>query len=240
MPIGDKPDKPDKPDKSDSAKTSTGPSVRSGEHGAGQKEGFSQAERACSKDSRRADDDKRGAREQLDFIGELLSRSGIEKRQSTAGDSPGGAFEQEKKNPTERCSDWSSIDCWSEKVGQVVDATKRVAEYRSGSQAMARNYVQMRVENTKGNDKYFHCKGNCEATSVGPGGEQAALSISEFREETVDRTLDKLRGKTRVQSLADSAADKEANLFGRTIGRERDATRCAPACYDRFRYRRER
>nr|CRH04305.1 protein of unknown function [Candidatus Magnetococcus massalia] len=45
------------------------------------------------------------------------------------------------------------------------------------------NYQEMRADNTKnGADKFFHCKANCEATQHGPGGRQAAESLSHLRE----------------------------------------------------------
>ncbi|MCC6709936.1 MAG: hypothetical protein IT492_20460, partial [Gammaproteobacteria bacterium] len=43
-----------------------------------------------------------------------------------------------------------------------------------GFSDLIRNYSDMRRENRKGSDKYFHCKAHCEASRRGPGGEQAS------------------------------------------------------------------
>jgi RHS repeat-associated protein len=55
-------------------------------------------------------------------------------------------------------------------------------DFGAGTHDMKKNYQDMRDDNTKGADKYFHCKANCEAASNGPGGAAAAENISDFRE----------------------------------------------------------
>jgi hypothetical protein len=57
-----------------------------------------------------------------------------------------------------------------------------------------------------GQDAYFHCKANCQATQRGPGGKAAAQCMSDTRE-----SVDQLLGDSPI----DSAADQAANTIGR-------------------------
>ena len=59
-------------------------------------------------------------------------------------------------------------------------------------------------------DKYFHCRANCEAAQRGKGGEAAAACLSDAREKA-----DQLTGDPA------SAADQVANQFGRSQGAAR-------------------
>lgn len=72
----------------------------------------------------------------------------------------------------------------------------------------ANNYLDMRMSNWIGSDKYFHCKANCEATRKGPHGEAMACKISDEREAS-----DQARG---TSTLSDSLADQAANAIGRS------------------------
>lgn len=95
----------------------------------------------------------------------------------------------------------------------------------------SRNYGDMRDANTIGADKYFHCKANCEASSLGETGEAVARTISNGR-EIVDQ---RIKGDPKSASLA----DQRANLAGRSA-RQRiregssGAHQCTAAC-DHFR-----
>jgi len=94
-----------------------------------------------------------------------------------------------------------------------------------------RNYGDMRDANTIGADKYFHCKANCEASSLGETGEAVARTISNGR-EIVDQ---RIKGDPRSASLA----DQRANVAGRSAGRRireggSGAHQCTAAC-DHFR-----
>jgi hypothetical protein len=101
---------------------------------------------------------------------------------------------------------------------------------KAGS-SFSRNYADMRDANTIGADKYFHCKANCEASSLGDTGESVARTISNGR-EIVDQ---RLKGDPRSASLA----DQRANVAGRSAGRRiregrSEAHQCTAAC-DHFR-----
>ena len=72
---------------------------------------------------------------------------------------------------------------------------------------MLGNYIDMRFfANFKNQDKYFHCKANCEASKRGAGGKAAATIVSTTR-EGADMLL-------KGDSILDSAADCKANTVG--------------------------
>lgn len=90
-----------------------------------------------------------------------------------------------------------------------------------------RNYRDMKAANTHGGDKYFHCKANCEASSLGEAGTAVAQTISDGR-ESVQLLL-------KPHLAADSLADQKANAAGRKAGKRlRDAGsgpgQCRAAC----------
>ncbi|WP_329841938.1 RHS repeat-associated core domain-containing protein [Stenotrophomonas sepilia] len=94
-------------------------------------------------------------------------------------------------------------------------------EYRQGVQDFVRNYIDMRLANTKLQDKYFHCKANCEAAQRGQGGKAAACNMSNAREIFDQRV--------KGDSSAASAADQRANLFGRNNAGEGSCSEvCSP------------
>ena len=74
--------------------------------------------------------------------------------------------------------------------------------------AFQRNYFDMRTAWTKNADKYFHCKANCEATRMGPAGEQTAAALSDLREWS-DATF-------KGDSPQACRADQAANALGRS------------------------
>lgn len=86
---------------------------------------------------------------------------------------------------------------------------------------MLRNFLDMRQADWKFSDKYFHCKGSCEATRRGPAGEATAEAIGDAR-EWFDQ---KLKG----DAAWDSEEDQKANRTGRAVGRQSDQS-CGTAC----------
>jgi RHS repeat-associated protein len=87
--------------------------------------------------------------------------------------------------------------------------------------AFTRNYQDMRTANTIGADKYFHCKANCQASRLGPAGEQTAAGISDLREWS-DATL-------KGDSPQACRADQAANAVGRSEGLASSAA-CSAVC----------
>ena len=87
--------------------------------------------------------------------------------------------------------------------------------------AFSRNYQDMRSANTIGGDKYFHCKANCQASRMGPAGEQTAAGISDLREWS-DATL-------KGDSPQACRADQAANAVGRSQGLASSAA-CSAVC----------
>ncbi len=80
----------------------------------------------------------------------------------------------------------------------------------------------MKSANTKGADKFFHCKANCEATKLGPAGESEAKRISNIR-EIVDQNI-------KGDSADASAADQEANQAGRDGVNSNPDQSCSASC----------
>ena len=94
-------------------------------------------------------------------------------------------------------------------------------EYRQGVQDFVRNYIDMRLANTQLQDKYFHCKANCEAAQRGQGGKAAACNMSNAREIFDQRV--------KRDSSAASAEDQRANIFGRNGAGEGSCSEvCSP------------
>lgn len=87
--------------------------------------------------------------------------------------------------------------------------------------AFSRNYQDMRAANTIGGDKYFHCKANCEASRMGPAGEQTASAISDLREWS--------DAKFKGDSPQACRADQAANAIGRSQGLASSAA-CSAVC----------
>lgn len=79
----------------------------------------------------------------------------------------------------------------------------------------------MRTDNTIGNDKFFHCKANCEATRRGPGGASEARVLSALRE---------FYGRLKGDPEEDRLADEEANQAGREGAEENPDATCSAVC----------
>ncbi len=92
-------------------------------------------------------------------------------------------------------------------------------DYAGGVSDFLSNYFDMRSANTKEQDKYFHCKANCEAARRGRGGMDAACNISNAR-EFFDQTV-------KGDSADASMADQLANIYGRTHALE---SACVDVC----------
>jgi RHS repeat-associated protein len=60
----------------------------------------------------------------------------------------------------------------------------------SGAADMWNNYERMRQRNWQGDNKYYHCMGNCQATNEGSGGAVAAKVISFFRSNVWSRVFE--------------------------------------------------
>ncbi len=84
-----------------------------------------------------------------------------------------------------------------------------IEEVFEGMGDMWRSYSDMREANTIGADKYFHARGNYEASQRGPGGRWAAEVISDAREGWQGLT---------GRGAEDTEADQEANNWGRNGG----------------------
>lgn len=74
-----------------------------------------------------------------------------------------------------------------------------------------------------GQDKYFHCRANCEASQRGPEGERTAQCLGDARER-----FD--QGWPKYDSPAQSAADQKANAFGRAGGSQNPQGDCRTIC----------
>jgi len=101
------------------------------------------------------------------------------------------------------------------------DATVALAGFPQAAAPLLSNFMDMREAGWKGGDKYFHCKGNCEAAQAGFGGEQASALISGFREEY---------GAMKGDPPWDRRADEAANRFGRDRGAADKRTSCGVQC----------
>ena len=80
-------------------------------------------------------------------------------------------------------------------------------DFAGGVYDFTSNYSDMREANWVNSDKYFHSKANFQATHRGPGGEYAAIKLSNLR-EIIDQ---RIKGDSRQDALADQAA----NMYGR-------------------------
>jgi RHS repeat-associated protein len=116
---------------------------------------------------------------------------------------------------------------WTDSTGLVLDGPDP-ALFELGRQKQCaqiklyESYVEMRESNFIGADKYFHCKGNCEAAKCGPLACDEAELLSEWRE--IYGVL--IKGDDPV----DSAEDTRANDHGREGGSKSPATPCQVTC----------
>ncbi|XP_038069513.1 serum amyloid A-5 protein-like [Patiria miniata] len=89
-------------------------------------------------------------------------------------------------------------------------ATDFVCQAWQGASDMSRAYDDMRDANFIGSDKYFHARGNYDASQRGPGGAWAAEVISNARETW--------QGDISGRGAEDTRADQQANEWGRNGG----------------------
>ena len=93
-----------------------------------------------------------------------------------------------------------------------------------------RNYWDMRRDNTIGNDDYFHCKGNFEATQRGVYGEKTAELLGDVK-ENYDYYKNRLvKGLSVIDAYADYLHDKDVNLQGRQQAKSGLYNRAKDAC----------
>jgi hypothetical protein len=97
----------------------------------------------------------------------------------------------------------------------------RLKQKNCARNALLRNYEDMVRLNWKFSDKYFHCKGNCEAARCGPYGYDEACNTSDWRE---------LYGLFKGDPRADSQADQAANQFGRDGAIKNPNQTCSVVC----------
>jgi RHS repeat-associated protein len=109
----------------------------------------------------------------------------------------------------------------------VNDAIGYWTEFAGGAGDLYRNYRDMRSAWWKGADKYFHCKGNCQAAQRGPGGQDASCAISNGR-EWWDQNIKSLWNP--ASNAADSATDQVANRYGRAGGSDYPGKPCEQIC----------
>ncbi|MDO1444612.1 hypothetical protein Q0590_00035 [Rhodocytophaga aerolata] len=96
----------------------------------------------------------------------------------------------------------------------------------NGGCKMVENFVEMKLANTNGIDRYYHCFGNCEAAEYGLGGAGAALRIDILKEVKDIPQYSPRLGV--IESIKDSARDFGANFTGLKAGLT--GTRCYEAC----------
>lgn len=87
--------------------------------------------------------------------------------------------------------------------------------------ALQRAYDEMVTSKWRYADKYFHCKGNCEAAKCGSSGYDEACLVSDLRE---------VYGLFKGDPRADSHADQAANMHGRNGARSNPTQSCQVIC----------
>ncbi len=110
-------------------------------------------------------------------------------------------------------------------IGKQIDAQREASLALIGmpqaAPSLLNNFWDMREAGWKGADKYFHCKGNCEAAQAGRGGSQASAVIGGLREEY---------GALKGDPPWDRRADEAANRLGRDRGATDKRTSCSAQC----------
>lgn len=79
---------------------------------------------------------------------------------------------------------------------------------------MVRNYIDMRLDNTVGNDDYFHCKANYEAADRGNIGRSIAQWLGNKKED-FDYYKNQIRGFSPREASIDRIHDRKVNQIGR-------------------------
>lgn len=101
---------------------------------------------------------------------------------------------------------------------------------------MARNYFDMKQDNTIGGDDYFHCKANYEASSRGNIGRSVAEILGNAKEE-IDYWDNQLRkGHSVIEAADDKIHDKYVNKIGRQRAQSDLYSNSKEACHS-FRVR---
>ena len=108
-------------------------------------------------------------------------------------------------------------------INYVLDAGDAVGDFTSSfaDQSMATNWYGRAHNGWANQDKYFHCRANCEAAQRGAGGVAAAGWLGDARED-----FDQWRGAP----PADCQADQAANAFGRAQGSANPSGDCSQLC----------
>lgn len=86
------------------------------------------------------------------------------------------------------------------------------------------NYQQMKDADTRGADKYFHAKANCEAAQLGIVGSVIAQALSDLRELTDNFRNIHEKKMSLEESMRDIEEDQKANEEGREQGRLHPST----------------
>ena len=86
------------------------------------------------------------------------------------------------------------------------------------------NYQQMKDADTRGADKYFHAKANCEAAQLGIVGSVVAQALSDLRELTDNFRNIHEKKMSLEESMRDIEEDQKANQEGRELGRLHPST----------------
>ena len=106
-------------------------------------------------------------------------------------------------------SGWNGYEAMraqGQRDGQMLNQIKKAADAFRG------NFRNMVEADTIGADKYFHCKANSEASSLGQYGEDAAEGLRDVRE---------IFGQVwKGDPVSDSLEDQRANAAGRHAGRK--------------------
>lgn len=89
-------------------------------------------------------------------------------------------------------------------------------EFSAGAAWMWEGYWRMRDRNWQGDDKWYHCMANCQATNVGSGGATAAKIISFFRTDVSSRVLEP--SDWRNDDKANKCGQKGGNCYNTCDG----------------------
>ncbi len=102
-------------------------------------------------------------------------------------------------------SEYQPVNSQQSSLKQVVGAIKD----------LARNYFDMKRDNTVKGDNYFHCKANYEATQRGRIGEKIAEKIGNAKEEFDFWDNQIRKGLSPLQAYQDKINDRTINQIGR-------------------------
>lgn len=99
----------------------------------------------------------------------------------------------------------------------IIQSAKQI---KGAAEDLRRNANDMRADDTIGNDKYFHCKGNCEASKRGLVGEFSSTILSDAREY--------YQTYIKGESAESANEDEKANKYGRNNAFK--APSCSQVC----------